>query len=409
VLQNVLTIVFAGAVGKHLQPLTEDRAKAAVPFGGKYRLIDFSLTNCLHSGLRRILVLTQYKSHSLHKHLRDGWSVFNPELGEYITAVPPQMRTGDVWYRGTADALYQNLYLLERSGAESVLLLQGDHVYRMDYEPVIRAHKESGAEVTVICREVGKENSNHTNVVAFDSRLRITDIKQLSAVADAVDSEETPRQSSMGVYVFSVEALIRVLKHAISQAEATGRVVDFGAEIIASMVENNTAYAYLFGAEAGRVSQDKYWRDITTLDEYYAANMDLLKPVPSIDLYQQDWPVRTYSGQHPPARNSPGKMGNEGISVNSIAATGSVICGGKVQGSILFNDVFIEEEAIIESSLLFDGVRVGEGALLRNCIIEKGVTVPEGEVIGHDPRMDKERFMLTEGGLVVIPKGFVFS
>jgi glucose-1-phosphate adenylyltransferase len=409
VLQNVLTIIFAGSVGKHLQPLTQDRAKAAVPFAGKYRLIDFALSNCLHSGLRRILVLTQYKSHSLHKHLRDGWSVFNPELGEYITAVPPQMRTGEEWYRGTADALYQNLYLLERSGADSVLLLPGDHVYRMDYEPVIRAHQESGAEVTVICRQVAGNSANHNNIVQFDNSQRITDIKRGNVGEDLVCDVEGGCHSSIGVYVFSIAALKQALIQAIQQAEAAASVVDFEREIITRMVENSSAQAYLFGSEAGRVSQDRYWRDITSLDEYYAANMDLLKPEPSIDLYQKDWPIRTYAGQYPPARNSPGKMGNEGISVNSIASTGTIIRGGKVQGSILFNDVIIEEEAFIESSVLFDGVRVGEGALLRNCIIEKGVTVPEGEIIGHEPQQDRQRFMITDGGLVVIPKGFVFT
>ena len=403
---DTLTIVLAGKVGEGLHPLSDKRAKSAIPFGGKYRLIDFSLTNCLHSGLRRILVMTQYKSHSLHKHLRDGWSVFNPELGEYITAVPPQISADEEWTAGTAHAIYQNLHLLERSKAKWVLLLQGDHIYRMDYEPLIRAHADSGSEVTIVTREVKKGSTGSYRIVKFDKDLRITDSIDPSKSTNDDETQHEPVQSSIGVYIFSIDALMKSITAALSNSSNPS--IDFEKEIIDGMVSKGSASAYLFGSEAGRVTQDKYWRDISTIDEYYLANMELLKPTPSIDLYQKDWPIRTYSGQYPPARNSPGQLGHEGISVNSIASTGSVICGGKVQGSILFNGAFIGEESFIENSIIFEGVTVGEGAMLRNCIIDKGVVIPDGEVIGHDEKADKNRFMITTGGVVVIPKNFCF-
>lgn len=398
---DTLTLVMAGKVGESLHPLSDDRAKSAIPFGGKYRLIDFPLTNCLHSGLRRILVMTQYKSHSLHKHLRDGWSVFNPELGEYITPVPPQIRVGEKWNVGTAHAIYQNLHLLERSGAKWVLLLQGDHIYRMDYAPLIQAHTESGSDVTIACREEDDGGTGSSRQINVDENMMVHAAKSGDA-----DQAGVITRSSIGVYVFSIKSLIEMVTNAVSNLG--NQEIDFEKEVIDGLIQKGAASAYLFGSKAGRVTQDKYWRDITSLDEYYLANMELLNPIPSIDLYQKDWPIRTYSGQYPPARNAPGTLGHEGISINSIASTGSVICGGKVQGSILFNDVFIGEEAIIESSLLFEGVSVGDNAMLRNCIVDKGVNIPEGEIIGHDAEADAARFMLTEKGLVIIPKDFIF-
>jgi len=396
----------AGSEGEDLQPLTNDRTKSAMQFAGKYRLIDFSLTNCLHSGLRRILVMTHYQSHLLHKHLRDGWSVFNPELGEYITAVPPQIRAGETSEYGIAHSIHQNFHLLDRSAAKWVLLLQGDHIYRMDYEPVIRAHVESGADVTLVTREESGKDAGQTSRVQYDENFCISELTCNHDVVQAGDDTGAVINSSIGVYVFSVEALKNAVADAVTVLDSnTG---DFEKTIADKMIKKGKAYAYPFGSSAGRVTQDKYWRNIKTIDEYYLANMELLRPIPSIDLYQKDWPIRTYSGQYPPARNAPGELGHEGISINSIASTGSVICGGKVQGSILFNDVYVGEEAFIDSSLLFEGVVVGDGAMLRNCIVDEGVSVPAGEIVGHDSVADKKRFMLTNGGLVVIPKGFVF-
>ena len=405
-LNDTLTVVLADSEGEGLQPLTSDRTKSAIPFGGKYRLIDFCLTNCLHSGLRRILVMTKYQSHSLHKHLRDGWSVFNPELGEYITAVPPQVRAEGGWDSSVAHSIHQNINLLERSSAKWVLVLQGDDVYRMDYEPLIQAHADSGADVTLVTCESSFDNSRQVRDVEYDDTFNIMGLSEYFVTTPVDGDENRVVNASMGIYVFSADVLKREVADAVAKNDVGAS--DFERTVIETIIKNGKAFAYPFGHSVGRVTQDKYWRNINSIDEYYMANMELLNPTPSIDLYQKNWPVRTYSGQYPPARNAPGVLGHEGISINSIASTGSVICGGKVQGSILFNDVYVGEEAIIESSLLLEGVSVGDGALLRNCIIDEGVTIPEGEMVGHDERVDKERFMLTDGGLVVIPKGFVF-
>jgi glucose-1-phosphate adenylyltransferase len=405
-LDKTLAIVLAGGAGSRLHPLTTDRAKPAVPFGGKYRIIDFTLTNCLHSGLRRILVLTQYKSHSLQKHLRDGWSIFNPELGEYITTVPPQMRTGESWYGGTADALYQNLYLVERSGAKWVVILAGDHIYRMDYAPMIKFHSETGADLTVACMEVGIEEARGFGVMGLDTSSRVVSFIEKPQNPPALFDNPNLALASMGIYVFSVDKLIAMLKSDHEQAQSAH---DFGKDIIPRMIDSHRVYGYRFGGDAGRVSPDRYWRDVGTIDSYFAANMDLLKPIPPLNLYQRDWPVRSYSGQHPPARTAPGAFGNEGISINSISSSGTVITGGSVQGSILFNSVFVDEEAVVESSLLFEGVKIGKGCRLRQCIIDKNVQVPDGAYVGYDQNVDRQHFHVSEAGIVVIPKGYIFT
>jgi glucose-1-phosphate adenylyltransferase len=404
-INSTLAIVLAGGTGTRLYPLTRDRAKPGVPFGGKYRIIDFTLTNCLHSGLRRILVLTQYKSHSLHKHLRDGWSIFNPELGEYITSVPPQMRTGESWYGGTADALYQNLYLIERSGAKWVVILAGDHIYRMDYAPMIECHTQSGADMTVACMEVSLEEAKSFGVMSLNDQKRVVEFHEKPQQPEGMPGDPEHALASMGIYVFSTEHLIAAL---IKDHERRGSKHDFGKDIIPDMIDSKNVFAYEFGGEAGRVSPDRYWRDVGTIDSFYAANMDLLKPVPPLNLYQQDWPVRTYSGQHPPARTAAGSYGAEGISINSISSSGTVITGGSVQNSILFNNVFVDEESVIEGSLLFEGVRVGKTCRLRNCIVDKNVIIPDNEQIGYEMEKDKQRFTISEKGIVVVPKGYAF-
>ncbi|MES9965416.1 MAG: sugar phosphate nucleotidyltransferase, partial [Candidatus Sedimenticola sp. 20ELBAFRAG] len=284
--ENTLTLILAGGQGSRLQPLTNDRAKPAVPFGGKYRIIDFALVNCLHSGLRRILVMTQYKSHSLQKHLRDGWSLFNPELGEYITVVPPQMRTGESWYGGTADAVRQNLYMLKRSGAEQVLILSGDHIYRMDYAAMLRSHEESGADLTVACMQVPTDEARQFGVMSVHDNGRITRFEEKPENPALLPGSGGHALASMGIYVFSMDTLLKALEE--NEGEASSH--DFGHDIIPRLIDEAGVYAYRFGGESGRVSPDRYWRDVGTLDSFYEANMDLLNPVPSLDLYQSDWP-----------------------------------------------------------------------------------------------------------------------
>ena len=405
-LENTLTVILAGGHGSRLKPLTQDRAKPAVPFGGKYRIIDFTLANCLHSGLRRILVLTQYKSHSLQKHLRDGWSIFNPELGEYITAVPPQMRTGSSWYEGTADAVFQNLYMLKRSGAEQVLILSGDHIYRMDYAPLIACHQQHQSGVTVACMSVPLAEASQFGVMsaAVDGRVTAFEEKPMHPRPRPDDPSEA--LVSMGIYVFSIDRLIEILEQD-NRSDASSH--DFGKDIIPGMIDGDGVYAYHFGGDEGRVSPDRYWRDVGTLDSYYEANMGLLDPLPSLDLYQPDWPIRTYQRQNPPARTVPGNSGSEGIYINSIAGGGVVIVGGTVQHSILFPRVRIGEEAVVHNAILFDGVQVGAGADLENCIVDKDVVIPPGERIGVDRERDAERFTISPKGVVVVPKGYRFD
>jgi len=403
--EKTISIILAGGIGSRLHPLTAERAKPAVPFGGRYRIIDFTLSNCLHSGLRRILVLTQYKSHSLQKHLRDGWSIYNAELGEYITPVPPQMRTGESWYTGTADAIYQNLYLLERSGAEYALILSGDHIYRMDYAAMLQRHSESGAELTVACLTVDLEQARSFGVMDVDEGDRIVSFHEKPEHPKSIPGDSGHALASMGVYIFSMNLLVELLH----KDHGSGSSHDFGKDILPSMVGTHRVIAYRFGGTSGRVTADRYWRDVGTIDAYYDANMDLLRPLPAMDLYQRDWPIRTYEGQHPPARSVPGQSGREAEIVNCMLASGTLIVGGTVRHTILFPNVRIEEGAVVEQSLLLEGVTVGEGAQLQRCIIEKHVAIPAGERIGLDPARDAERFTVSDLGIVVIPKGYRFA
>jgi glucose-1-phosphate adenylyltransferase len=405
-LDNTLSIILAGGTGTPLAPLTEHRTKPAVPFGGKYRIIDFPLANCLHSGLRRILVLTQYKSHSLQKHLRDGWSIFNPELGEYITPVPPQMRVGDRWYTGTADAIYQNLYLLERSGAEQVLILPGDHIYRMDYAALLDNHQNTNADVTVACMKISRDDASEFGVVRIDAEQRITEFTEKPAEPAPLPDDSSISLVSMGIYVFSTELLREILHTDHADANSSH---DIGRDILPRLTSTHRVMSYHFGGDVGRVTPDGYWSDVDTIDTFYKANMGLLEPVPSLNLYQDDWTIRTHQEQSAPARTVPGTSGNEGIFINSIIASGTVIAGGSVQQSILFPKVFVGDEAMVHDSILFNGVHVGAGAELKRCIIDKDVNVPENEKIGFDLDIDRERFTVSSSGVVVIPKGYQFG
>ena len=405
-LDNTITIILAGGVGSRLNPLTRDRAKPAVPFGGKYRIIDFTLANCLHSGLRRILVLTQYKSHSLQKHLRDGWSIFNPELGDYITPVPAQMRTGEGWYTGTADAIHQNLYLLERSEADTCLILSGDHIYRMDYAAMMDTHNSTGADLTVACMKVPLREACAFGNVIIDEEQRINEFIEKPSQPEAASSDEDSALVSMGIYLYSTKLLTQALRNDNQDAHSSH---DFGKDILPKLIKTHKVYAHLFGGDKGRVSPDNYWRDVGTIDSYYQANMDLLKPIPSLNLYQDDWPIRSYQQQTPPARTVPGNTGTEGIFINSILADGTIIAGGSVQHSILFPKVFIDDEAMVEDAILFEGVRVGARALLRRCIIDKHVRIPSDEKIGYDSDIDRARFTISDDGIVVVPKGYRFE
>ncbi|EHY1011614.1 glucose-1-phosphate adenylyltransferase [Vibrio vulnificus] len=404
-MQDILTVILAGGMGSRLSPLTDDRAKPAVPFGGKYRIIDFTLTNCLHSGLRKILVLTQYKSHSLQKHLRDGWSIFNPELGEYITSVPPQMRKGGKWYEGTADAIYHNLWLLERSEAKYVMVLSGDHIYRMDYAPMLEEHIANNAALTVACMDVNCKEAKAFGVMGIDEHHRVHSFVEKPQNPPHLPNDPERSLVSMGIYIFSME----VLQHAlIEDADDDASSHDFGKDIIPKLIDTGSVFAYKFCGSKGRVDKDCYWRDVGTIDSFYQANMDLLEPIPPMNLYQKDWGIRTYEPQYPPARTVSSGSGNEGIFINSIIANGVINSGGSVQHSIVSSNVRINDSATVVDSIIFDDVEIGEGCQLVNCIIDKHVKVPPYTQIGLNRLEDAQRFKISENGIVVVPESYQF-
>ncbi|MEH0688174.1 glucose-1-phosphate adenylyltransferase [Vibrio cholerae] len=405
-MQDALTVILAGGMGSRLSPLTDDRAKPAVPFGGKYRIIDFTLTNCLHSGLRKILVLTQYKSHSLQKHLRDGWSIFNPELGEYITAVPPQMRGGGKWYEGTADAIYHNLWLLSRSDAKYVIVLSGDHIYRMDYAEMLKEHIDKNAKLTIACMDVPRSEASAFGCVSVGESGRIDDFIEKPQDPPSLPGNDTRSFVSMGIYIFDMETLTRSLE---ADAKDSHSSHDFGKDVIPKLIQDQGVYAYNFCNDKGRVDRDCYWRDVGTIDSFYQANMDLLEPVPPMNLYQANWPIRTYESQFPPARTVSSATGNEGIFINSIIANGVINSGGSVHHSIISPNVRINDGATIAGSILFDDVEVGEGCRLVNCIVDKHVRIPANTEIGVDAKEDAKRFKISSDGIVVVPESYSFS
>lgn len=404
-IEKTIAVILAGGEGKRLYPLTSGRAKPAVPFGGIYRIIDFTLSNCLHSGLRKILVLTQYKSHSLHKHLRDGWSIFNPEIGEFITSVPAQMQMGEAWYVGTADAIQQNRHLLERSRAEYALILSGDHIYRMDYGRLLAEHARKKADVTIACLPVPLTEARSFGVVETDHDHRAIGFIEKAQNPPPMPSRPDHALASMGIYVFHLGVLLDILAkdHRNETSEH-----DFGKNILPHIIKEYDVRIYESGKDSGRISHDHYWRDVGTLDAFYQANMDLLDPVPPIDLYQRDWAVRTYHGQYPCARMVRSSTGEAGSVTNAVLSGGDVIIGARITHSILSPNVWAESGAFVEDSILFSGVHVGEGARLFRCIVDKEVYIPKGEEIGYDLEKDRLRFTLSDNGVVVIPKGYRF-
>jgi glucose-1-phosphate adenylyltransferase len=385
VLRKLSTFVMAGGKGERLYPLTRDRAKPAVPFGGVYRIIDFTLSNCINSGIGKIHILTQYKSISLARHLKMGWNIFHSELGEYIEVLPAQQRYGAHWYRGTADAIYQNIYTIEREDPNYVLILAGDHIYKMDYAKMLRAHVDRGAEVTVGVVDLPKEEGRHFGVLELDAQ-------EICA--------------SMGIYVFSLNTLYEEL---IPDADKESDH-DFGKNILPQMLGRRKLLAYHFVDENQK--EVSYWRDIGTLGAYYEANMDLVKVSPEFNLYDQRWPIRTYQPQLPPVKMvfaDPGEEARRGEALDSIISTGCVISGGQVTRSVLSPEVRVNSYASVEDSVLMDGATIGRRAKVRNAIIDKYVEILPDTTIGYDLEEDRKRFHVTADGIVVIPKGRIIS
>lgn len=403
---QTIAIILAGGVGSRLKPLTSHRAKPAVPFGGKYRIIDFTLSNCFHSGLRQILVLTQYKSHSLQKHLRDGWSVFNPSLGEYVTAVPPQMRTGDSWYAGTADAIYQNLFMLRRNPAKHVIILSGDHIYRMDYSAMVQAHEETEADATVACMNVPVAEARGFGVLNVNSTGRIVGFTEKPDVPATVPGDDSRSLASMGIYVFNREYLCDLLEADHADPSSSH---DFGKDILPDQIGRRLIRAYDFGRQSDRAIDEVYWRDVGTIDAFYEANMDLLKPRAPLDLFQKNWSIRTVAKQAPPARIIPGPSGKLSQVNNSIITHGVVVAGADINNSVVSQQCRVSEGSRIENSILFDGVSVGPGCHLQNCIVDKHVKIPANTTIGVDRNLDQKRFTVSENGITVVPQDYEFA
>jgi glucose-1-phosphate adenylyltransferase len=397
-LDDILVILLAGGVGERLSPLTRERAKPAVYFGGPYRIIDFTLSNCINSGLRRIFIATQYKSLSLSRHIRMGWNVVSEELGEFIEMLPPQKRVGEHWYLGTADAVYQNLYSIVRESPSHVIVLSGDHVYKMDYSKMLRFHVERGADVTLATIEVPVDEASRFGIVAVDEHDRVTGFEEKPARPAPVPGSPGVALASMGIYIFRADVLVRSLEDDAPRADSQH---DFGRNIIPSLIHSAPVFSYRFYDENKKSA--KYWRDIGTLDAYYEASMDLCHVTPEFNLYDPEWPLRTYQPQAPPAKFVFAENGRRcGQALDSVISSGCIVSGSRVTGSILCPNVRVHSFCEIEASILMPNVRVGRHVRLRRTIVDRDVLIPRGAIIGFNAEEDRRRHAVTEGGVVVV-------
>jgi glucose-1-phosphate adenylyltransferase len=395
-LEDTLVIVLAGGVGERLYPLTKERAKPAVYFGGPYRIIDFPLSNCINAGLRRIFIATQYKSLSLNRHIRQAWSVVSEELGEFIEILPPQKRVSDNWYLGTADAVYQNLYSIQRENPRHVIVLSGDHVYKMDYAKMLQFHKDRGAAATLATLEVPIADANRFGILTVDERDRVMAFNEKPSQPTPMPGTTDVVLASMGVYIFETGPLVEALE----EDARTDSHHDFGKNIIPTMFPTLPVCSYRFYDENKKSA--KYWRDIGTIDAYYEASMDLCRVNPEFNLYDPEWPLRTYMPQAPPAKFVFNDEGRRGEALDSIISAGCIISGSKVAGSVLCPNVRVHSYCTIESSILMPGVRVGRHSRIRNAIIDRDVVIPRGAVIGYNAEEDRRRHTVSEGGVVVV-------
>ena len=392
-----LVIVLAGGAGERLYPLTKERAKPAVYFGGPYRIIDFVLSNCINSGLRHIFIATQYKSLSLNRHIRMGWNIVSEELGEFVEILPPQKRVSEHWYQGTADAVYQNLYSIIRENPRRLIVLSGDHVYKMDYARMVRVHHERGASVTLAAIEVPIADANRFGIVSIDEQERIIGFDEKPEQPVAIPGAPDLALASMGVYVFDTDVLVRALEaDAVKQTDH-----DFGKDIIPALIHEQPVYAYRFYDENKKAS--KYWRDIGTLDAYFEANMDLCRVNPEFNLYDPEWPLRTHQPQSPPAKFVFAEAGTRcGQALDSVISPGCIVSGSTIHGSVLCPNVRVHSFCRIEQSILMPGVRVGRHARIRRAIIDRDVLIPRGALIGYNVEEDRRRHTVTDSGVVVV-------
>lgn len=408
-MRDTLCILMAGGKGERLYPLTKARAKPSVRFGGKYRIVDFTLSNCLNSDIRRIYVLTQYRSLSLDRHIRLGWNIFNHELGEFIECVPPQQRNLDRWYRGTADSIYQNIYLLQRERPKRVLILSGDHVYKMNYNDMLAFHIENNAELTVAGVEAPRSEAKAFGVIGCDENYRIIDWEEKPENPKTIPGDTNTSFVSMGVYIFNTDTLV---KNVIGDAKNKNSSHDFGKDIVPRMVESNKVMVHSFKEPDGKGG--RYWRDIGTLDAYWEANIDLGSSKSQCNLYDESWPIRTYQVQAPPAKVVSAKIEGQSTAkksqiVNSILSGGCLIKGAEVKNSVLSHNVSLEAGSSLTDVVALDGVRIGAGARIKKAILDQGVEIPAGFSIGYDRELDSSRFSISPEGVVVVPQGMSLS
>ena len=401
--KSVVTFILAGGKGERLHPLTKDRAKPAVPFGGIYRIIDITLSNCINSNLRRIHTLIQYKSISLQRHLRLGWNFFNSELGEYIDVIPAQQRVGSNWYQGTADAIFQNIYTIEQEKPDSVLILAGDHIYKMNYHTMIDFHEQNNADMTVAVVELKKELGAGLGVIQTDETKKVLGFQEKPQNPAHIPGKPEIVYASMGIYLFKRS----VLEEELIEDAQKNTSHDFGKDIIPQMLKKKKrVFAYNFKDE--NKNEALYWRDVGTIDAYYEANMDLVQVSPIFNLYDKEWPIRTYQEQFPPAKTvfsgdeNPERMG---LVLDSMISSGCIVSGGRVQGSILSPNVRINSYTEVHDSILMDNVNVGRYTKIHRAIIDKDVNIPPGTIIGYNAKDDKKRFTVSPNGVVVVAKG----
>lgn len=405
-MEKTLTMIMSGGQGERLYPLTKGKAKPAVSFGGIYKIIDFTLSNCLNSNIRRIYLLTQYSNASLDKHLRLGWNIFNHELGEFIDNIPPQKVNVDWWYRGTADSIYQNLNILERERPQNVLILSGDHIYKMNYQKMLDFHKEKKSDLTVACVELSVDKAHQMGVVEVDQEYRIVGFEEKPPSPKPLPFDSTKALVSMGVYIFKTEILVReVIYDAKRDTDH-----DFGKNIIPRMIKKNKVFAYNFYDENKK--ETRYWRDVGSIDSYYDANMELLEENPVFNLHDDEWPIRTHQEQSPPAKivfAKVRKKSNPGTIIDALVSNGCFINGGSVKRSILSPFVRIHSHTQVEDSILMKDVTVGNHAKIRRAILDEGITIPDYYTIGYNLEEDRKKFTVTPSGIVVVPESCIID
>ncbi|MCB1734344.1 MAG: glucose-1-phosphate adenylyltransferase [Gammaproteobacteria bacterium] len=396
--RETLALILAGGRGSRLKAMTQWRAKPGVPFGGKFRIIDFPLSNCVNSGIRRIGVLTQYKAHSLIQHIQRGWSFLRGEFGEYVELLPAQQRiTEGNWYTGTADAIYQNLDIIRAHDPAYVLILAGDHVYKMDYGAMVAHHVEYGADMTVGCIEVPRDQAKAFGVMGVNRDGRVVSFQEKPAEPASVPGNPDVSLASMGIYVFNTRFLYEQL---IKDADTQGSSHDFGHDIIPRIIENYRVFAHRFTDPS--TGQQAYWRDVGTIDAFWAANLELIGITPELNLYDDDWPIWTYQEQLPPAKFIFDDDDRRGMAVDSMVSGGCIISGAKVEHSLLFSNVKVHSYSHVKDSVVLPDVEIGEHCRIRNAVLDKGCRIPEGTVIGEDPQADAQRFYVSEGGIVLV-------